>query len=77
MYKGQGAATNLKEFFVSHLGGAGFGGGGGRGCEVRCGACNRVFGVMLCVPSFVPINNEVQLRKKGKRGMGEKRKGPV
>ena len=34
-------------------------GGGGRGCEVRCGACNRVFGVMSCVPSLVPINNEV------------------
>jgi len=29
------------------------------GCGVRCGACNRVFGVMLCVPSLVPINIEV------------------
>ena len=39
---------------LSHLGGAGVEGAAGAGA--RCGAvraCNRVFGVMLCVPSFV------------------------
>ena len=38
-------------------------GGGGRGCEVRCGACNRVFGVMSCVPSLVTTRSSSKKRK--------------
>ena len=53
------APPSLSHLLISFPPRRGGGGAAGAECWVRCGACNRVFGVMSCVPSLVPINNEV------------------
>ena len=47
------APPSLSHLLISFPPRRGGGRGGGRGCWVRCGACDRVFGVMLCVSSLV------------------------